>query len=594
MRSVYLVLSCLALAYAAAPKAEEDTWNEISSDVKWRKKSTAQPKVVTGWSGRDYKLLITLSKKVYSDTTAEIFVVLEGDDGKKSEWTSLGKDWGKSQMGKTTDKTIHVRDVGQPSKLHIKSRGSNAVLFENIYVQLTPDRDPIYFNTNSKSIKCARKSWFVASNQACIAVYSAADSGVDYVFVVTLENKRNSASSDKTAKVYAALKGAARGGEVPVTGYMHMEQAGYWTKDKMGKPVTLKLKLRDIGPPTALLLKSDSGDAITFKSITVAAPGMNAIYFNTDTKSVKCKSDAWFTANNANCINEYKVGAIPGKEGKVVCVKRTPATPIESSFTKPLSSQDLTYGTHRFNFTVRLDCAHRGAYRFEYHAQSDCGKLERRSGFSLDPDVDKDCQQKNGKAYPPYEPSGERSVKTVLDSKGKLQYPKTAIFFDRGHLVPANHMDSDVTAIYESNYMTNILPQAANMNRGAWLQSEELIECFREQEDLYVLGGAVYDTNYKRYNWFKQTHYVDNPSYFWKIIKAQTIYPETGHMLALWMPNSEDAVRAQLDSYVVSIAQLETNLAQFGQAQKFDVSAAVKKIKPTKAWVSPTGCDKQL
>ncbi|HIG39559.1 MAG TPA: hypothetical protein EYQ14_03340, partial [Gammaproteobacteria bacterium] len=39
--------------------------------------------------------------------------------------------------------------------------------------------------------------------------------------------------------------------------------------------------------------------------------------------------------------------------------------------------------------------------------------------------------------------------------------------YDRGHLVPANHLDYSKKAIKQSNYMTNILPQAANMNRGA-------------------------------------------------------------------------------------------------------------------------------
>merc|ERR1712166_1084280 len=356
----------------------------------------------------------------------------------------------------------------------------------------------------------------------------------------------------------------------------------------------LTLNLRDVGPATSLLLKSDSGDAITFQSITVAAPGMDATYFNTDKKSVKCKSNAWFKSNNANCISDYPVGAKPGEEGQVICVERTPATPITSNFKKPESSQDLVYGTDRFHFTAMVDCSHRGAYRFEYHARGDCGKLERRSGFSRDPDVSKECQQTNGKAYPTYEPDGELEVKKCDPTGKKCKYPKSAISFDRGHLVPANHMDSDKTAIYESNYMTNILPQAANMNRGAWLKSEEIIECLRVEESLYVLGGAVYDKNYDRYDWFKESHLVDNPSYFWKSIKSQDLHPETGNLLALWMPNSEDAVRAKINDYVVSIAELEQHLKDYDQEQSFDVSTAVKKIKPTEAWAVPSGCDKQL
>ena len=55
------------------------------------------------------------------------------------------------------------------------------------------------------------------------------------------------------------------------------------------------------------------------------------------------------------------------------------------------------------------------------------------------------------------------------------------------------------------------------MNRGAWLQSEEIIECLRVTESLYVVGGAVFDESDPRFGWFKASHNVDNPSYFWKV-----------------------------------------------------------------------------
>ena len=142
--------------------------------------------------------------------------------------------------------------------------------------------------------------------------------------------------------------------------------------------------------------------------------------------------------------------------------------------------------------------------------------------------------------------------------------------------------------------MTNILPQAAKMNRGAWLRSEEIIECLRVTEDLYVVGGAVYDKKYPKYNWFQDTHNVKTPAYFWKLIKSQTLHPETGHYLALWMPNSPEAVKAVIDDYVISVNDLEKNLAAYGQEQSFDISAKVKAITPTQAWDLPFGCDPQL
>ena len=62
-------------------------------------------------------------------------------------------------------------------------------------------------------------------------------------------------------------------------------------------------------------------------------------------------------------------------------------------------------------------------------------------------------------------------------------------------------MDNSELAIKESNYMTNITPQVANMNRGAWLLTEEITECYRDIADVQVIGGALWqelDTSNKK------------------------------------------------------------------------------------------------
>ena len=51
------------------------------------------------------------------------------------------------------------------------------------------------------------------------------------------------------------------------------------------------------------------------------------------------------------------------------------------------------------------------------------------------------------------------------------------------------------------------------------------------------------------------------------------------------------AKRSELDSYVVSISQLEANLAQYGQTQVFAVPLAEKAHTPGAAWPKPAGCD---
>ena len=83
-------------------------------------------------------------------------------------------------------------------------------------------------------------------------------------------------------------------------------------------------------------------------------------------------------------------------------------------------------------FSIWLDCTKRGAIKFRYNAQRDQGELKRHNRFYFDPDVPKECQQTSTKSY---KQEGER--------------------YDRGHLVPANHLDNSKTAIKQSNYMTD-------------------------------------------------------------------------------------------------------------------------------------------
>jgi endonuclease G len=87
-------------------------------------------------------------------------------------------------------------------------------------------------------------------------------------------------------------------------------------------------------------------------------------------------------------------------------------------------------------FTIWLDCNERGPIKFRYVAQRDNGSFKRYDKFFIDQNVPAECQQKTANAY----------------GHG----------YDRGHQVPANHLDSSEAAIKATNSMTNILPQASN------------------------------------------------------------------------------------------------------------------------------------
>ena len=206
-------------------------------------------------------------------------------------------------------------------------------------------------------------------------------------------------------------------------------------------------------------------------------------------------------------------------------------------------------------FTIWLDCNRKAATKFRYNAQRDTGSLPRVENFSLDERVPLDCQQTSAKTY------------------GKN--------YDRGHLIPANHLDHSENAIAESNYMTNILPQHKNMNRGAWLATEEITECYRDNDELLVIGGVIFGNNTKD-DYFVKSHGVETPDSFWK-----AIINGKGDAIAWNIPNASTSTRAKLDSFLVSVAQIEKLTGE-----SIPVSAKVKTKKLTKSWAIPKNCDK--
>jgi endonuclease G len=349
-----------------------------------------------------------------------------------------------------------------------------------------------------------------------------------------------------------------------------------------------KVELADIGDPADIKLvrlKTNGGDGFLLKTLQVTTkPGKKSkqASFSPGKRFLMCRSVA--PDQDDACTITLSPATDTGAHSCKECKAVLPPAPkaLESDFKAPehghymrLRSSTKINKLQYDGYAVWVDCSIHAAYRFEYMAYEDCGCHPRHHGFKLDPDderVSRSCQQKNGQAYKKTE----------------------GVAFDRGHLVPANHLDHDADAITQSNYMTNILPQAALMNRGAWLESEELVECLRDKEPVHVLGGAVYDQEDPRYNWFQDSHYVKNPSFFWKVVTVAKLHKEDFHRIAFWFPNNEVAKRGTIGSYVTSLANLEMMLEKFGQPQVFDVPQKEKDHVPKGAWNHIKGCDKSL
>jgi endonuclease G len=271
-------------------------------------------------------------------------------------------------------------------------------------------------------------------------------------------------------------------------------------------------------------------------------------------------NDGSYSASKKDCQAMLGGNAAgTGQQATPVTEKNT-AGPPPSGFPSPSAADNagnilkLDYD----GFTVWLDCSKRGAVKFRYNPQHDTGNAKRYDKFYLDPNVPAECQQTSAKPY----------------GNG----------YDRGHQVPANHLDASEAAIKATNTMTNILPQAANMNRGAWLLTEEIIECYRDIDELLVVGGVVWGDNQKD-DYFVKSHGIKTPDAYWKVIVRGTGQDERA--IAWVVPNSQEATRKNLDKYLVSVSDIEKLTGE-----TIPVDDYAKHGKPGQSWPIPIGCDK--
>lgn len=209
-------------------------------------------------------------------------------------------------------------------------------------------------------------------------------------------------------------------------------------------------------------------------------------------------------------------------------------------------------------FTIWLDCRERAPIKFRYNAQRDNGDAKRYNKFLFDPDVPEECQQTSTKSY----------------GNG----------YDRGHQVPANHLDFSEKAIKQSNFMTNILPQTSQMNRGAWLLTEEIVECYRDIDELLVLGGVIWGTDTEN-DLFVESHGVRTPDAFWKVVIRGGASSEK--VIAWIVPNTKEATKKNLDRYITTVEEIEKLIGE-----KLPVADYNRSTKPSQSWMIPMGCNK--
>jgi len=161
--------------------------------------------------------------------------------------------------------------------------------------------------------------------------------------------------------------------------------------------------------------------------------------------------------------------------------------------------------------------------------------------------------------------------------------------FDRGHLCP--HADRDATAAMSAStfVMTNIIPQAPNVNEKAWARLENYCRRqVRRRHHLYIIAGPT-GIGGRGLEGYKETianGKVTVPAACWKII---VIVPEAGggddlakisadtRTIAIVMPNDNTQVDDQWAEYRTSVAEIERRTGyRFFDRLPAEVAAALK------------------
>ncbi len=121
--------------------------------------------------------------------------------------------------------------------------------------------------------------------------------------------------------------------------------------------------------------------------------------------------------------------------------------------------------------------------------------------------------------------------------------------YDRGHLAPAGDFVHSQRQMRESFYLSNVVPQDAALNRGAWADLEKHVRRLaRERGTLYVFTGPVNDVQAPRIG-----AGVAVPRALYKIV----IDPRARQGVAWLVPNRPGVALDEWDRWRVSIREVE-------------------------------------
>ena len=154
--------------------------------------------------------------------------------------------------------------------------------------------------------------------------------------------------------------------------------------------------------------------------------------------------------------------------------------------------------------------------------------------------------------------------------------------YDRGHQAPLGSFKNSVYAS-QTNHLSNITPQKANLNRGPWVKLENNIRTFVQANRLaYVMTGPLYERDMADLPKANEEHKV--PSGYWKVVIVPTSSKTFEH--AAFIMEQESGRKDAVKSKAVMIDEVErrSGLDLLWELED-DVEAATEADKNT-AWIN--------
>lgn len=133
--------------------------------------------------------------------------------------------------------------------------------------------------------------------------------------------------------------------------------------------------------------------------------------------------------------------------------------------------------------------------------------------------------------------------------------------YDRGHMVRSEERTATIEDNISTFFLTNILPQKPDLNRGVWLDLEYYCEdfCKKENKELYIIAGGIFHSN------SKINDIITIPDSCFKIIvvlsKGQGLKDvnENTQIIAVVMPNIDGISKDEWEIYKTSIDRIENS-----------------------------------